>query len=262
LFAALVGCTSSSSDTDPVNLSEDGTEGTGDESTTSTSTFTTTSTTDGTTGETTGDTTSTGNGTSSGGTGTDTGVTYECGMASAIELTPGDVASASASVFDPLPSDSPETFGFDGSDVRVVDFDTTPSGASLAADTELTDEYESLGVTMNNIRIDSDVFEGPASAPNATEDNDPQVFTFSVPVTRVGIVNTSPDQDTVQLWSGPDGTGEMLFEFQDQVGVGSPNFNIDRFVGVECSGAQIGSVLFTNASGDLELDDLVFEIAE
>lgn len=183
--------------------------------------------------------------------------------ATAIELTPTDVSSAATNTFSPLPSASPAAFGFGTTgDIRSVSFDVTPSGGALAAGTLLTTEYASVGVAMNGIRIDSAVYGGPASPPNATEHNAPQVYTFSAPVSRVGIINTSPDQDSFEAWSGPDGTGTLLLAFRDQF-PGTRNFNIDRFVGAEaCAGTTIGSIKVFNASGDLELDELVFKIAE
>src|SRR5690242_2275068 len=109
-----------------------------------------------------------------------------------IEVTPGDVGSSATNVFSTLPSADPALFGLTGADVRKVSFDQTPGGGPLAANQELTSEFASLGVEMNSIRIDTDVYEGPASPPNATEDNDPEIFTFTVPVVAVGIINTSP----------------------------------------------------------------------
>jgi hypothetical protein len=179
-----------------------------------------------------------------------------------IELTPDDVGSAAPDVFTRLPSAAPARFGLNGRDVRAVDFDHLPGGARSRSEHRLTTEYRSLGVTMNGIRISDATWQGPASAPNATWHNTPQVFTFTVPVVAVGIVNTSPDQNVVQLWSGPNATGTLLLEFRDQDTTGSDS-SVDRFVGGRvCGEATIGSMKIINSEGsDLELDELVFEVA-
>jgi hypothetical protein len=178
----------------------------------------------------------------------------------AIELTPTDVGSSNAATFSTLPTDDPALFGLTGADVRGVDFDLDPNGNALAANSSLTNQYSSLGVDMNDIRIDNQVYQGPASPPNATEDNAAQIYTFTVPVTAVGIINTSPDRDFVEVWSGPNATGVRMLAFRDQENV-AVNFNIDRFLGARaCPGSRIGSLVMSNASGDLELDELIFEV--
>jgi hypothetical protein len=182
-------------------------------------------------------------------------------LARAIELTPQDVGSQAADVFTVLPGSAPARFGLGGGDVRAVNFDRTPDGHKIASEQRLTTEYATLGVLMNNIRVSDSVFQGPASMPNATWNNTPQIFTFTVPVVAVGIVNTSPDQNLVQLWSGPDATGVLLLEFRDQAKTYADS-SIDRFVGGRaCGDATIGSMKIVNSAGtDLELDELVFEV--
>lgn len=182
-----------------------------------------------------------------------------------IELTPTDVSSLSNSVFSTLPTLDPALFGLTGADVCNVNFDTDPGGSSLASGTFLTNEYSSIGVTMNSIQISSGVFGGPASAPNATitpfTPGLGQIFTFSVPVVAVGVINTSPDMDMIQFFSGPNGTGTLLDQFIDQNGL-PLNFNVDRFVGGRATNnEQIGSFVLTNNSGQIELDELIFEVA-
>ena len=176
----------------------------------------------------------------------------------AFDLAPDDVGSQSSSVFTTLPSANPARFGLTGTDVRVVNFDRTPSGAKVRSERHLTNEYAKLGVKMNGIRVSDSVWEGAASGSNATWNNAPQIFTFTVPTFAVGIVNTSPDQNLVQLWSGPNATGRLLLEFTD----GSVGSYDDRFVGGRvCGEVPIGSMKVVNREGkDLELDELVFEV--
>jgi hypothetical protein len=183
----------------------------------------------------------------------------------AIELTPNDVGSSQENTFSVLPTENPALFGFTGTRVGKVNFDKTPDGANLSSGTQLTDQYASIGVTMNSIRISDSVFEGAASPPNATISPTVKdaslVFTFADSVVAVGAINTSPDKDRVEIWSGPHGTGTLLFSFIDQVG-GQKNFHVDRFVGVRARGKdRIGSVVFKNNTGEIELDELIFEIA-
>ena len=118
---------------------------------------------------------------------------------------------------------------------------------------------------MNGFQVSSSVFGGPASAPNATTTpftpGAPLVFNFSVPVVAFGAINTSPDADVLQFWSGLNGTGTLLLTFADQGGTTSPNFNIDRFIGgFITDDTPIGSVVHVNASGQIELDEFIFEV--
>lgn len=182
-----------------------------------------------------------------------------------IELTPTDVGSASSSVFTTLPTDNPGLFGLTGSDVRFVDFDFDADGNAIASGASITNQYASLGVTMNGVQVSSSVFGGPASAPNATTTPFVQgldlIFTFSVPVVAFGAINTSPDADVLEFWSGPNGTGSLLLSFADQNGTSSPNFNVDRFVGgFITGGTPIGSVVYVNNTGQIELDEFIFEV--
>lgn len=176
-----------------------------------------------------------------------------------IELTPTDVGSGNTSYFTTSPTADPTLFLTPGSNlVQRVDFNTAPDGP-LSEGGDVNTQYQSLGVLMNDIRITASIYGGNNyGAGYATEDDAPQVYTFTTPVVGVGIVNTSPDNDTVQFWSGPNGTGDLLHEFHDQEGM-SPNFNIDRFVGgMADGGTRIGSFVVFNNSGDLELDELIF----
>lgn len=180
-----------------------------------------------------------------------------------IELTPTDVGSGTTSFFTVAPTDDPALFfGVAFQDVRLVDFNTAPDGL-LVEGLMVTTQYASTGTTMNGIRISSAIYGGNNyGAGFATEDNVPQVFTFTVPVKAVGIINTSPDKDLVQLFSGPDATGTLLFSFIDQQDVPT-NFNIDRFVGgIADDGVTIGSFVVSNQSGDLELDELIFALPD
>jgi hypothetical protein len=184
-----------------------------------------------------------------------------------IELTPGDVGSSSSSTFSTLPTDNPTLFGITGSDVRTIDFDFDPFNNPIASGTALTNEYASIGVTMNGIQVSSGVFGGPASAPNATTTPFVQgldlIFTFSVPVVSFGAINTSPDADVLEFWSGPDGTGTLLLTFQDQGGTTSPNFFVDRFIGGHVTGTSaIQSVVYQNNTGQIELDEFIFSADE
>lgn len=181
-----------------------------------------------------------------------------------IELTPTDVGSGNAAVFTTLPTADPALLGLTGADVRKVNFDTTPGGAAIASGTSMTNQYASLGVLMNGFAVSSGVFGGPASAPNATTTPFTAgldlIFSFTVPVVAVGAINTSPDKDGVEFWSGQNGTGTLLFSFIDQDGL-ALNFNVDRFVGGRATdGDLIGSIVFTNAGGQIELDEFIFEV--
>lgn len=180
-----------------------------------------------------------------------------------IELTPTDVGSGNGAFFTTAPTANPALFfGAEFADVRLVNFNTAPDGL-LVENGELTTQYASFGVTMNSIRISSAIYGGNNyGAGFATEDNIPQIYTFTVPVKAVGIVNTSPDKDLVQFFSGPGGSGDLLFSFNDQQGLPT-NFNIDRFVGgIAEEGVTIGSFVVSNQSGDLELDELIFAVAD
>jgi hypothetical protein len=154
-----------------------------------------------------------------------------------IELTPTAVGSGDSAFFTVPPTTHPAMyFGRElvaragRGQVVGVTFNTAPDGP-LVEGGFVTTQYASWGVTMNSIRITADIYGGNLYGPGfATEDNDGQIFTFTQPVIAVGIVNTSPDKDKVDFFSGPDGTGVLLFSFNDQEGRGM-NFNIDRFVG-------------------------------
>jgi hypothetical protein len=164
-----------------------------------------------------------------------------------------------------LPTKNPALFGFTGAKIGKINFDKTPDGKTLISGTQLTDHYAKIGVIMNAIAISDSVFGGAASPPNATLSptvkDFGQAFTFTVPVVAVGAINTSPDKDRIEIWSGPNGTGMLLFSFIDQVGE-QKNFDVDRFVGVRSHEKdRIGSVVFKNNTGEIELDELIFEIA-
>ena len=182
-----------------------------------------------------------------------------------IELTPSAVGSGLTNVFTVLPTDNPGLFGLTGADVRFVDFDFDAGGNPILSGASITNQYATLGVTMNGIQVSRGVFGGPASAPNATTTPFVQgldlIFTFSVPVVAFGAINTSPDADVLEFWSGPNGTGTMLFSFADQGGTSSPDFNTDRFIGgFITGGTPIGSVVYQNNSGQIELDEFIFEV--
>lgn len=184
-----------------------------------------------------------------------------------IELTPADVGSSSTTTFSSLPTANPALFGILGADVRSINFDIDPFGNPILSGTALTNEYASIGVTMNGIQVSSGVFGGAASGPNATTSSFIQgqnlIFTFSVPVVSFGAINTSPDADVLEFWSGPNGTGTLLLTFQDQNGTTSPNFNVDRFIGGHVTGTSaIQSVVYQNNSGQIELDEFIFAADE
>jgi hypothetical protein len=196
-------------------------------------------------------------------------VLFAAGSASAaiipIELTPTDVGFPNSPVFTVLPTDNPGLFGLTGADVRFVDFDVTANGDAIPSGASITNQYASLGVTMNGFLVSSSVFGGPASAPNATTTGFTPgaalVFNFSVPVVAFGAINTSPDADVLQFWSGPNGTGSLLLTFADQGGTNNPNFNVDRFVGgFITDNTPIGSIVYVNAGGQIELDEFIFEV--
>lgn len=180
-------------------------------------------------------------------------------------ITPIDIDAMTAngdSYFYSFPTQNPALcFGFDpGANGRGVNFNTAPDGP-LSEGLELTNQYESFGVLMNSIRISASIYGGNNYGPGfAAEDDAAHVYTFITPVVAVGIVNTSPDRDLVQFWSGPNATGTLLFEFRDTEGL-PLNFNVDRFVGgIADAGTTIGSFVVSNQSGNLELDELIFVV--
>lgn len=181
-----------------------------------------------------------------------------------IEFTPTDVGSSNTAVFTTFPTDDPALFlGADyGGNVRLVDFNTAPDGP-LSEGGTISTQYSSLGVTMNNIRISSAIYGGNNYGTGFAAENDPpQIYSFSTPVIAVGIVNTSPDNDLVEFFSGLGATGTLLLSFRDQEGL-SPNFDIDRFVGaIATDGDTIGSIRISNNTGNLELDELIFAVPE
>lgn len=191
------------------------------------------------------------------------------GQVTKIELTPADVGSGNGAHFTVPPTTNPALyFGRElvnaagRGQVVGVNFNTAPDGP-LVEGGQVTTQYASWGVTMNSIRITADIYGGNLYGPGfATEDNDGQIFTFTEPVIAVGIVNTSPDKDKVDFFSGPNGTGLLLFSFNDQEGL-PMNFNVDRFVGGVAEGCTtIGSFKVSNISGDDELDELIFIIVD
>jgi RHS repeat-associated protein len=179
-----------------------------------------------------------------------------------IELTPTNVGSGRSDIFTTLPTQDPALFGLTGPDIRKVNFDTTPSGVPIPSGAVLSNEYASLGVLMNNIRVSGSVYGGPASPPNAT--TTPFVpgivyaFNFTVPVVAAGVINTSPDQNIIEFFN-PDGV--LISSTRDQDDKPGPNFDVDRFVGLRVTGDnRIGSMRLINTTGQLELDELIFEV--
>ncbi len=180
------------------------------------------------------------------------------------ELTPSDVGSANTDVFTTLPTEDPALFGLNGSDIRRVNFDRTPAGDPIASGSFLTDEYAGVGVSMNNIEVSNNVYGNPASLPNATTTTfTPGLrleFTFHVPVVAVGVINTSPDQNEIEYYS-PQGVRLFKTRDQDNEPGGSYTYSIDRFVGARVNdGNLIGSFTLVNTTGQVELDELVFEV--
>jgi len=184
-----------------------------------------------------------------------------------IELTPTDVGSLSSDTFSTLPTANPALFGIVGADVRSINFDVDPFGNPIPSGTSLTNQYESIGVILNGIVVSSGVFGGAASPPNATitpfTPGLDLIFTFTVPVVSFGAINTSPDADVLEFWSGPNATGTLLASFADQGGTNSPNFNVDRFIGGIVTGTSaIQSVVYENNTGQIELDEFIFSADE
>lgn len=182
---------------------------------------------------------------------------------STIELTPLDVASKATAVFSTLPSADPALFGLDGADVRAVNFDTTPAGDAIPSGTEVGNTYASLGVRMPNVVVSNNAYEGAASPPNATtspfQPGYEQRFVFDVPVVALGVVNTSPDQNIFEFY---DVAGQLIYSTKDQADAPGPNYNVDRFVGARSNNDRlIGSMLLVNTTGQMELDELIFEVS-
>ena len=173
-----------------------------------------------------------------------------------VELAPSDVGSSSASTFSTLPTLGPTLYlGSDLiGDFRSVNFNTAPDGP-LAEGGVVSNQYESLGVLANNVRISNSIFGGNNyGAGFAVEHDLPQIYTFSTPVIAAGIINTSPDADLIEFFSGANATGTFLGSFSDQ-----GNSSIDRFVGgIADEGTTIGSIRISNQTGNLELDELIF----
>jgi hypothetical protein len=173
--------------------------------------------------------------------------------AAVIEVAPrGD-----ATRFDPLPSRLPSWYDFER-DATTVDFETYPDGTPIPPGSALSDEFKSVGVEMGGVWVYDGAFDG-ASSGEKTTGGGRQVFNFLVPVKAAAIVNTSPDHDIVELYTGQNGTGDCLLRFADQEGE-EEDVLVDRLVGGRAAGFDtIGSMVVINASGNLELDDLVFE---
>ena len=181
--------------------------------------------------------------------------------ATMIELTPGDVGSTSSSVFSTLPSADPALFGFTGVNTFTANFDVDDEGVAIPTGVALTDQYADWGLTITGgVTTSTSVYGGEASSPNAAYvTGGAQIYSFAQGISRVGIINTSPDRDQVRVY---DVEGDLIAAFTDQAGV-STNYNIDRFVGWDAgTGPLIGSIVFSNASGNLELDELVFTVAD
>ena len=193
------------------------------------------------------------------------GVTPEVGATLiTFELYPSDVGSSATGKFVPAPTEDPTIFGFGlgGAKVWTVNFDVDPFGTPLTTPGPVSTQYASIGVTMNDIPISTGFFGGvnggPATAPNQTRQGTPgpgqvATFTFTEPVTAVGIVNTSPDADIYEFL---DASGNLIGSITD-----SADFPVNRFVG----GASSNGVLIKtfrvigNPFGGLELDDLIFQ---
>ena len=176
-----------------------------------------------------------------------------------IDLLPSDIGMGASTTFTTFPTDAPDLFfGTSYSAVRKVNFNSAPDGP-LSEGGDVNNQYASLGVLMNDIRISNSIYGGNQYGTGfATEDDVPQIYTFTVPVIAAGIVNTSPDMDKIEFYSGANGTGTLLYSFNDA----STNFNIDRFVGgFSTDGTTIGSMVLSNSSGNLELDELVFAVS-
>ncbi len=176
-----------------------------------------------------------------------------------IELVPSDVNSTLEANFSTLPTANPALFGFTGTNIRKINLDTTPDGLSIPSGIQLDEVYAQEGVVFVNVPTSNSVYGGPASAPNASYiGSGVSEIRFTVPVIAVGLINTSPDGDFLEYYS-PE--GDRIFATQDQLGR-SPNPDIDQFVGARSNEGQlIGSVRIVNNIGNLELDELIFEVA-
>lgn len=179
-----------------------------------------------------------------------------------IELTPTDVGSTQASYFEVSPTADPQLFfgAAYGTNVPGLNFNTAPDGALSEGGTVNT-KYASKGLLINNVRISASIYGGNRYGDGFVVENDfPQIYSFSPPVVAVGIANTSPDKDFIEVFSGPNATGELLLSFRDQEDMPT-NFDVDRFVGGRAlNGVTIGSFRISNASGNLELDELIFAV--
>jgi len=177
-----------------------------------------------------------------------------------IEVTPGSVSSGDSDGFSDLPSANHALFGFNGPNIVSIDFEVFPDGDPMHY-VDLTLEFEAWGVSMNNIWVVEDVFQGAASGDWATKAAG-QVFTLDMPATAIGVVNTSPDGDLVECFTSADASGTAVVSFNDQYGT-TPDPHVDRFVGCQATnpGERLMSMRVSNGSGDLELDDLLVDYA-
>ena len=179
-------------------------------------------------------------------------------------LFPSDVGSDSPSFFSTSPVLDPASC-FNGAytNFRTVSFNTDLNGVPFADGQFVNTQFASIGVTMddglgNGILLEDSIFGSNqyGGSPALATISGVQIYNFSTPVLAVGIINTSPDGDRVELWSGPNATGTLLFGFND-AGMSTT----DRFVGgYSDDGTDLirSFRLITPGGTSLELDELVF----
>ncbi|GGE36403.1 hypothetical protein GCM10011360_25210 [Primorskyibacter flagellatus] len=162
------------------------------------------------------------------------------------------VADGTGGKFTTLPSVDPTLFGF-AADASTVDFEGFGSGGAIS--TQYLPDF-----TVSGAVFSSSVYGGAASGSVAAySSGGTQTYSFTSGLSRVGIINTSPDKDRLTIY---DKNGIEIATFRDQESVPSPNYNIDRFLGFQTeAGEEIWSLSITNLSGNLEMDDLVYSFA-
>lgn len=165
-----------------------------------------------------------------------------------------------------LPTINPRMFGF--IDAVGINFDFDTNGHLIAAGTAITNQYESLGVLANGpvtgLYNDQAFILDGGTPPNGIGmgysgfPSGDMVFTFITPVQAFGFINLSPDGNRVDVYDGPNGTGNLLTSVTDR-----GDFTSDEFIAAYSTGDEvIRSFVIRDVGGPisagLDIDELVF----